>query len=237
MILVDYARRVAMNKLLIAVQSTMIADDLMDLLKDQWDIYICYDCESTKRKLYAIHPDALLIDLGIPEETGFSVLADCFPDLPTSIIAISGLINPNIEQNASRWGVDYLFQIPYNRELLSATLGSIPQLQTVVSKKIVQHLRVLGVTAGNVGYGCLILSILYYNEDFSQYLNKEVYVRVGRQMNMDYRAVERAVRSVIKCAWSNRYNNVWKKYFPEDEYGQVKCPSNKEFIASVAQCI
>lgn len=226
-----------MKKLLIAEHSQVMVEELYAALQEQWEIYSCDDGIKALELLRNLQPDAMIIDLGMPKKSGLEVLAESFPDLPPFIVALSASISPFITEYAARWGVDFLFQIPFNMDLLLDCMGSVPQIRTVAANRTAQHLRVLGVSAGRSGYYCLMLAVPFQQEDFSQHLHKEVYCRVASCLRTDARAVERAIRTAIQHAYTHRNPDIWTQYFPVNNYGEVECPSNKEFIVTLAQRI
>lgn len=226
-----------MHKILIAVSSKTIASVLAERLSPQWDIRICSDSDSATYALQTEHPDALILDLFLTGKNGLSVLADCFPDLPPAIVALTPILNSYTEACAARWGVDYIFQVPVDIDLLVACLGSVSIFRTIAAKRLAQHLRVLGVTTNYHGYFHLLVGIPYFAEDFEQHLGKEIYSRIGERLSMDPRAVEKDIRTAVKAAWKNHRVATWGKYFPIDEAGDVACPTNKEFISTLAQLI
>ena len=67
-------------------------------------------------------------------------------------------------------------------------------------------------------------------------LMKEIYPDVGVVCCLnDYRCVERTIRSAIRKAWDNRDDAVWSQYFPRNKAGESIRPTNKEFIARLAE--
>ena len=62
----------------------------------------------------------------------------------------------------------------------------------------------------------------------------ELYPAVTKALGyVDWRAVEFAIRRTILSAWGQRDAEIWEKYFP----GATKVPTNKQFIATLAQRI
>lgn len=226
-----------MKKLLIAEHCEVMAEELEKALAGQWDVHVCHDGYAAVDAVESLRPDALIIDLGLPKKSGFGVLAECFPNLPPVIIALSAVVNPFVEQYAARWGVDYLFQIPFDMDLLVSCMGSVTQFQEIATKRVAQHLRVLGISAKLTGYYCLLLAIPLLKEDLSQHLHKEVYSWVAAALRMDPRAVEKAIRTAIQSAWRQRSPQTWAHYFPTNGDGEVECPKNKEFVVSLAMKI
>lgn len=49
------------------------------------------------------------------------------------------------------------------------------------------------------------------------------------------RQMETAIRYVIKKAWKDRKESVWVCFFPSDNWGNLKKPSNTDFISEIAR--
>lgn len=219
-----------MKKLLIAEHVSAFSEILTDVLRQDWDISICTDGNSTIDALQALQPDALIIDLGLPRNDGLSVLAESFPRLPPAIVALSSVVNPCVKQSAARWGVDYLFELPFDPGKVKAALDEAA-LQQIPAKRTAQHLRTLGFRSGLDGYICLIAAVPYLLEDPARKLGLEVYTHVAKVCGLtDYRDVERAIRFAIKDAWKRRDLKAWADYFPLNENGDISRPKSKDFI-------
>ena len=95
--------------------------------------------------------------------------------------------------------------------------------------KMLHHLR---ISVHRLGYKCLTIAIPCYAINDTQSLSKETYPYVARRLGyMDWRGVERAIRTVILDAWVQRDLDAWGGYFPN----QKKVPTNKQFIAVLAE--
>ena len=85
-----------------------------------------------------------------------------------------------------------------------------------------------------LGYKQLLVLIPRYALDSSQSLSKELYPYAAEQFgHVSWQPVEHAVRVAILDAWERREPEVWEKYFP----GRRKVPSNKQFLAVMAEWI
>lgn len=219
-----------MKKLLIAEHVDPFTDILTDMFQQDWDIYTCTDGCSASDMLRSLQPDALIIDLGLSEKDGLSVLAEVFPYLPPAIIALSSTVNPCMEQSAARWGVDYLFELPFDPKKIKVALDETI-FQQIPAKRTAQHLRALGFRSGLDGYICLVATVSYLLEDPARKLELEVYPHVAKLCGMtDHRDVEHAIRSAIKNAWKRRIIQDWANYFPLNENNDIDRPKSKDFI-------
>lgn len=85
-----------------------------------------------------------------------------------------------------------------------------------------------------LGYKQLLLLIPCYALDDNQSFTKELYPYAADYFGYaTWKPIEHTVRDSITNAWSSRDLAVWEKYFP----GMQKPPSNKQFIAVIAERI
>lgn len=226
-----------MSKVVIASQSLVLRDAIASSLQENWQVYTCTTSDSAIRTLRSLNPDALILDMTLPNSESFDVLVNCFPELPPLTIALSADVNIYMQRHIARWGVDYIFQVPCEPHMVAECLNSSHLFQNIALKQVAQHLRVLGFNAGFTGYFYLLLAIPFLRQDPSQHLHKEIYPKVANQLRSDPRAVERAIRSSIQNAWLSADHSAWQLYFPINAAGEIECPTNKSFIFTLTQRI
>lgn len=226
-----------MKSLLIAEALPLAADALSRLLSGEWDIQICTNHVNTVEIMAESIPDALIVCQQPGVLDANAILADCFPDVPHTILVISPSATQNDLLMLSRWGVDCVFESPCDLNQLRLTLNLLHESQSTIARRVVQHLRVLGIVAGGNNYLCLLTAITLFRQDMTQQLHNDVYCRITRDTGMDERSIEKAIRTLIHNAWARRDARTWAKYFPVDEQGDVACPKNKEFIMTLAQLV
>ena len=95
-------------------------------------------------------------------------------------------------------------------------------------------LQILGIPVHRKGYRQLALAVAIFTTDNTQSLTKEIYPAVAKLTGIvDWRLVERDIRTVIQYAWVNRDSTIWRVYFHQLE----KVPSNKVFISVLAEML
>lgn len=101
---------------------------------------------------------------------------------------------------------------------------------------VVAILLELGLPAHRIGYQYIKEAILLFYEEPAHLLMNGIYQAVGERIDptAGEKQIEQAMRSVIDQAWRNRDSQVWKLYFPQDERGRIKRPSNSEFVSRIA---
>lgn len=101
---------------------------------------------------------------------------------------------------------------------------------------IIAVLLELGIPTKNMGFSYLKSALGLYRGDAAQLITKEIYPDVAK--NYDPKPttfqVESSIRRAIKIAWINRNDTSWAYYFQPDEDGQIRRPTNAEFISRVA---
>jgi len=93
-------------------------------------------------------------------------------------------------------------------------------------------LHEIGIPIHRLGYNHTAIAVIRFSQGDMQSLTKELYPYVAAYFGYaDWHAVENSIRAVIADAWKNRDPEVWRQYFLQD----CKAPSNKRFIATLAQ--
>jgi hypothetical protein len=87
------------------------------------------------------------------------------------------------------------------------------------------------------GFSCLQMGIPRFADDPAQAVTKELYTDLGKPFGKNAKQVERNIRSAIEKAWEHGDPAVWRQYFPFAPDGIVPRPSNKVFIAHMAQIL
>jgi hypothetical protein len=86
------------------------------------------------------------------------------------------------------------------------------------------------------GYQQLCVGIPIFAKNPNMRLSKELYPQIARQFSLpDARTVEHSIRKAVASAWVRKDPAVWAKFFPADPNGEFLCPTNKEFIAHIAE--
>lgn len=231
-----------MRKLLIAVISDEHRDALKELLSGRYEVTDCVDGDTAIKLLHDWKPNVMVLDLALPQSDGITVLQNAGCDLPEIVLALSALPVDYVQLALVELGVDYILMKPCSvnaivshiermerfRESAETTPGILDRAGT--------HLRRLGVGAHLDGYKQLRVGIPLYAQNPEQHIFKELYADVAIICGNDnVGQVEHSVRVAIKRAWEVRDESVWADYFGTTPDGRVRCPSNKVFIAKLAE--
>lgn len=230
-----------MYKLLIADSSQPFLDALQDIFCKEFDLQLCQDGETALELLQSFQPDALVINLSLPFKDGFTVLQET-AFKPRVILATSSLISPYVVKAAEQLGVQFLTVLPTSINSLRVRLMDLIA-STIAAKEdagaqAAVLLHSLNFQPNLDGYRQLCIGIPLFAHNPALRLSKELYPQIALQFGLhDARSVEHSIRKAITGAWARKDVVVWTKFFPMDPKGNTPCPTNKEFIARLAEFI
>lgn len=228
-----------MRKLLIAEFSDTLRIQLQEALQNEYAVTTCADGAAAVRLLDELRPDALIMDLMLPELDGLAVLAES-SWLPPAVLCISSCPGDYVLQRATDLGVGYVLMKPCSIRTISGHLAlllsihdhPLPSVRDAQAKAA-RHLLALGIDLASDGGNQLRIGIPLFAQDPSQRLGKELYPAIIARCGSCPQDMEYTMRDAIKKAWSCRDKTVWDYYFP----GSLRYPSNKHFIARLAQIL
>ena len=128
-------------------------------------------------------------------------------------------------------------------EAVNAPLGSNylsePPKERDYEIEVTEVLHQMGIPAHVKGYQYLRDAILYIMDDINLLgaVTKELYPLVGEKYNTSASRVERAIRHAIELAWSRGNVDMMVQYFGYTINTEKGKPTNREFIAMVADKI
>lgn len=230
-----------MRKLLIAEFSDTLRIQLQEVLRSEYAVTVCADGAAALRLLDELRPDALILNLLLPQIDGLTVLEEA-KILPPVILCISSLPSDYGLQRATDLGANYILLKPFAmrsvqshlRHLLAAADAPAHPLRGPQAR-VATHLTALGIDPWRDGGLHLRIGIPLFAQDPSQRMVKELYPSIVAHCGNCSNApdVEYTMRDAIQKAWALRNEALWEQYFP----GATRYPSNKRFIARLAQLI
>ena len=113
-----------MQKLLIAIRSVGLTDALTQALSSHFDIHRCNTGTDACRLLNSLQPDALVLDLRLPDSDGFSALRSCHHKPPV-ILAVTDFNNYEVQQSAYDAGIHALVMIPCSARHIAESLKEL----------------------------------------------------------------------------------------------------------------
>jgi two-component system response regulator (stage 0 sporulation protein A) len=192
-----------------------------------------------------LRPDALILDLLLPERDGISALDDIVKG-NGKIIAVSGVNSPVYAQRAMDGGADYFMLKPYNLPQLDQQIKKTvakphkyrytSQLRNGLDQRISEIFMTVGIPAHIKGYQFLreAIKMTIDSPEIINSITKKLYPEVAERFETSPSKVERAIRHAIEVAWNKgRIENV-NSIFGVKVYSPNEKPTNGEFIALVA---
>lgn len=209
---------------------------LADMLRDSFRVLQAADGKQAQALLESVCPDILVVDLIMPELDGISLLHWARErGICPKVLAVTLIVNEYVQQKMEQLQVDYIMQKPCSMRALTERVKDLSRQEGRITEKMVTGLLMeLGVPARLNGYGYLQNAIPLYAKNPRQTITKELYCAVGQTCRVSAGQVERCIRTATKKAWILRDDQVWRQYFPADSAGELRCPTNGEFISRLA---
>ena len=132
------------NRILIVDDDTSNLMELAGILKDEYKIYAVKDGESAIEKANEVYPDLILLDIIMPDMSGFEVLtklraAEKTKDIP--VIFITGIADSDEEiKGLAAGAVDYMRK-PLNDVIVKLKVHQ--QMQLLNQFRKIEHLRMI----------------------------------------------------------------------------------------------
>ena len=196
-------------------------------------------------------PDVVLMDVFMTKIDALGVLIrlrEQKPDKRPAIALMSGVDNPNFEQELLSEGADYYFLKPFELNILASMINKLctwnenknekptfskeDQLEKIISS----IMRQIGVPAHIKGYEYLRQAIVLTVKDpeLMHAVTKSLYPTVAKTNSTTSSRVERAIRHAIEVAWDRGDVDVLSSYFGYTIQNSRGKPTNSEFIAMIS---
>jgi two-component system response regulator (stage 0 sporulation protein A) len=233
------------GRVLIAEGSEELALHLSEMLLGGYQVRCCADGHEALKLLAAFRPDVLVLDVMLPGIDGLTLLQRALEQgIQTRVLLTTPLPSEYILAAATRLGVGYIMRTPCELGAMAARVSDLSHsaavakpVQKDAESQITGILRTLGFRAKHRGSGCIREAVLLSMNEEYRSVTKVLYPEVARRCGCENSHVERNIRSAIEYAWTHRDENVWRLYFPPDGSGNVKKPTNADFIFRLADCI
>lgn len=234
-----------MTRLLLVEPSDVLRAMLVQMLEKNFCVTTCGDGDAALQLLRESRPDILVIDLELPGGGGLDILEQAGDTLPQIILALTGFTNSYVQQRAKDLGVTYMLRTPCRADTIAARVKDLvnwysqPNLQLPDAQAITAaHLQRLGIPADRDGYNMLRVGIPMFAQDPGQRLGKELYAVICEILGSGTpQTVEHSIRIAIAAAYDTGSQRIWAEYFPPGANGTIPCPSNKAFIARLAEML
>jgi len=214
-----------------------------------------YDGACAMERVAELKPDILLIDVILPNIDGIDVLrrmrmAGCAAN--TRVLALTAFLDEQIAARLQSLGVVYIIHTPATHSTILARLldfavqnqqvrdlAASLRVQGDVARRdelITNYLRAIGVPVNLSGYQQLKTAIAFVVASGRRQIRvtNEVYVYVAEVHGTTPKRVERNIRTAIETAWQRGDIKSQHKLFGYTVHQMKGRPTNKEFIAMIA---
>lgn len=221
----------------------------ISMREDMYVINTASNGQEALQRLRGYHEiDVLVLDLVMPILDGIEVLREIndhrslYPKIGM-IICQSGLVNQQIFDMMSSFGVHHFLLKPYEIDALIARIGTLNVAPNQSSSNefdlercITNLLHEVGIPAHIKGYSYLRTAIEYsYNShEYIGQVTKVLYPEIARRYKTTGSRVERAIRHAIEIAWSRGNVDTIDEIFGYTISATKAKPTNSEFIAMIA---
>lgn len=234
------------------MQKILIADNCEDFslvlsggLRARFRVETCGDGARALELLRSFRPDVLIMDPMLPNVHGMDILRILKDEELCSAVIIAGrFLSDYVLESLRRYPVAYVTLKPCS---IQAIIDRVEDLCAGMAPAQVQQpdphcavssiLLALGMSTHKKGFRYCRMGVLMLAEDPSRQVTKEIYPVIAREFGTSSTAVEKAIRSAIDSAWSQRSNELWRQYFTPASSGQVPRPTNTEFLSRLADAL
>ena len=235
------------RKILIADGTEDFRVALADALQGTYYVRSCTNGQDALSQLKSYRPDILVLDLFLPGMDGISLLhAATESGICPLVLATGKFFSDYMMDSLVQLGVEYLLTKPCD---LRSTIARIHDLTQRIHQPVIcqpdplnqvsAQLITLGIPVNYHGYGFLREAILRIAQKPDQGITKELYPAIAKMFgnNINEKNVERSIRNAIEQAWKVRDDQIWQQYFPRGKDGQIKRPTNGQFIYALADSL
>ena len=232
-----------MVKILIADKSLAFAKQVAGRFSGDYEIRICENGAQVLDVCRLWRPDYMLLDMGLTMVDGLTILRTLHSSLQmVRVLAKTSCVYSGyVMQTLADLGISYVLPDPCTVTAAVSQLNSLMDAQEDTpwdaDEWILSLLLHLGFQPGKGGFACTCEGMRVMNGDPTMPVTKVVYPLVAHICGGTPERVERAIRGAIERAWKNRDDRVWQYYFSPGRDGQIRCPTNGEFLSRMALCM
>lgn len=207
------------------------------------DAYRIYSYSNGRLALEAapkIKPDMVILDLMLTEVDGVTLLHEIRrAGLRPMVLAVTRFYNDYVLESAQELGIGYIIRKPCTPAAVSQRLQDLterlnkPASPINPSDYVTKRLKQLNFSTRHTGFGYLKEAVLLMCREPNLSITKELYPTVAAASNSGTR-VERAIRTAINAAWSQKHSRCWYELFPAKADGTIPRPSNGTVISLLA---
>jgi len=198
----------------------------------------CARGDQAWQEIVSWEPDVLIMDLFLPELDGVELERRLgkLKNRPRVLVATVMLHSDYVRFALENLEVSYAMVKPCRMRSLAERVLEMADARpdrNGTAEELLALLTELGLDSGRQGYQDLLVGIPMLARQRNQRLGKELYDAIARENGSTPKAVEKAIRDVIRGAWEKNRGGLWNRLFP----GAAKSPANKEFLFRLADLL
>lgn len=189
---------------------------------------------------HTLCPDILVTDVVLDGLDGFSLMQQV-EGLVRASVVVTAHATQQVLLRAIEEGVRHLLVKPFAEEelprLLYKAMGMVSASLPCPDTVIRQTLRTLGMPACVKGYHytCRAIAMVMENPELVHAVTKELYPALAREFGTTVTCVERNIRSALEQTWARGDIAVQRRFFANSLCVDGDRPSNRAFLAAVAE--
>ena len=229
-----------MKKILIAVHSVQMAQQLHEQLGQMYCVIVCHNGVDAIEILQEHNPEVLVLDIRLSGMDGVTLLQIARHNgIHAQVIALADCLSDYILRALEQLEVSCLLRYDCSVSCIAARAMELVQqdCQDTPQMQFQRILALLGFRMNTVGCRITEQALCSYAENPSVHITTGLYPRVAKLCGGSVSQVEKAVRSSIESAWKNGDPQIWRMYFSTGKNGKAEKPSNGEFFARISRCV
>lgn len=242
-------------KLLIIDDNIQLNEMLAKYFSTKSDVEVVGSCSNPIEAIDLIKelkPDALILDMIMPEADGLSLLERLntseVETMPATIV-VSAVGSEQMVKMACDLGAKYYMVKPFNKDILYKRIQDLFGYRVIATRQIPSPVRSksldekitgvflsIGIPAHIKGYHFLreAIKMVVKKPELINSITKKLYPGIAEPFETSASKVERAIRHAIEVAWSRGKIENINSFIGYNIYTNNDKPTNGEFIALMA---
>jgi len=209
-------------------------------------IGVGHDGREAVKKVRALRPELLILDLGLPLLDGLEVLDTLSSELP-KVLVLTAFSKEEILQTAINKGASYCLVKPFYLTALKKTIKEVCAFEEeivldksligvvvdehILTYRVEEFLKNIGLKSQLKGHSYLkeaLLLVLSNKAHFVEGLTKSLYPTLAKKYHTTPSSVEAAIRGALHSAWQTNSKDILS-ILPASLDSDC-CPTNSQFL-------
>lgn len=219
---------------------------------------VAYNGVDGLKKILALRPDVVILDIIMPHLDGLGVLERLnaeVRDWRPKIIVLTAIGQEAMARRVVDLGADYYIVKPFDMEVMverirqvfretcpagprrtGEAFGEVRRGPTDMDAEVTKIIHEIGIPANIRGYQYLRDAIIFVMNEMNLLgsVTKVLYPRIAEKHNTTPSRVERAIRHAIEVAWNRGNIELLNEIFGHTVDVEKGKPTNSAFIARIA---